>query len=143
MKTQEKMDYALDTMNSLKEKTKNNKYFSPKFTDISINSEGNCAITRDWYEVYRKAAIEISRKYKMFPEKNLNRPSYGQTITDDDTISDWLNDYDGNLGQLQEDYPGLTLGEIQELMTWNTLCQQRAGAFMPTEFIHKITYVQY
>jgi hypothetical protein len=132
------LDYALDTMNRLKESTKGNKYFSPKFTEITINDEGNCTITRDWYEVYRVAAIGISKKHRIFKENG--NDGYMTSITDDDTIADWLYQYDGDLGKLQKDYPKMELSEIIELMTWYTMCQQRAFSPWGNEFINKQTY---
>ena len=119
-----------------------NKYFSKKFTKIKSVKNGEMEITRDWYQVLEARAIEISKEHKIFPEKfsKTYGPSYGQSITDDDTIADWLYQYDGNLGQLQKDYPNITMGEIIELFTWNTVCQERAFSMCGVEFVHRMWY---
>ena len=125
-----------------KEKVLENKYFNKKFTTIKSVEDNEMEITRDWYKVLEMRAIEISKEHKIFPEKfsKTYGPSYGQSITDDDTIADWLNQYDGNLGKIQKDYPNITLHEINELFTWNTLCQERAFSACGVEFVHRMWY---
>ena len=133
--TEEQMNEALDRVNYYKKATKGNKYFSKKFTDITVNKDGYCEIKRDWYEVNKARAIEISKKHGIFDETKYHG------ITDDDTIADWLFGYEGDLGGLQRDYPEMTIYEIQDIFTWNTLCQQRAGSFCANEFTNTQTYI--
>ena len=144
------MDQALDQLNKIKKQHDSHDYFKPEFTKYSINEDGNVEQTRDWYDVYRLRAIEISREHGIF-EENMDEwiqdetfgpyASYGQSITDDDTISDWIYQYEGNLGKIQKDYPKLELGEIMELFTWNTMCQQRAFSPMPNSFTNTKTFI--
>ena len=144
------MDQALDQLNKIKKEHDSHDYFKPEFTNYSVDEDGNVKQTRDWYEVYRFRAMEISRRHGIFDE-NMDewiqdetfgpQPSYGMSITDDDTIFDWIDQYDGKLGKLQKDYPKLTLSEITELFTWNTMCQQRAFSPMPNEFTNTKTFI--
>jgi hypothetical protein len=142
METKEakKMKFAVAMAESYK--TSKNPWVSPKFTKVEINENAECVVTRDLYQLYEKAAIEISKKHKIFSEKfsKTNGPSYSESITDDDTIADWLDQYDGNLSQLQLDYPNITISEIVDLFTWYTLCQQRACTPASTNFLQITTH---
>ena len=149
MENTKTMDSSLDYLNKVKKMYEDEKYFKPEFTEYSINDDGNVTQTRDWYEVYKQCAMAISKKHGIFAEhtskwrKDDFGPiaSYGESITDDDTLADWLYEYDGNLGQLQKDYPKMELQEIIELFTWYTMCQQRAFSPIPNAFINKRTFI--
>lgn len=149
MENTKTMDSSLDYLNKVKKMYEGEKYFKPEFTKYSINEDDNVEQTRDWYEVYRACAMAISKKHGIFPEHTSKWtksdwgpiPAYGQSITDDDTLADWLYEYDGNLGQIQKDYPKMELQEIIELFTWNTMCQQRAFSPIPNAFINKRTFI--
>lgn len=106
--------------------------FGKDFTQIYVNPDGHAELKVDMYEQYRALVTEISGKHGILNDE--------KSIIDDDTIYDWLYSYDNNLGQIQEDYPNLTMHEIQIIFTWNTLCQARACAPCQNNFVNTQTY---
>ena len=103
-------------------KNSKNPYVSPKFTKVELNEDCECVVTRDLYKMYRTAAIKISKKHGIFNETKYH------SITDDDTLADWMSMFDGDLGLLQEVVPNITLSEVVDLCTWYTFCMNRASS---------------
>ena len=120
MKNQETNQFAIKMVESYK-KSKN-PWVSPKFTKVELNEDGECVVTRDLYKMYRTAAIKISRKYNIFDETKYH------SITDDDTLADWISMFDGDLGLLQTVVPDITISEVIDLFTWYSFCMTRAGS---------------
>lgn len=108
----------MEIVERLKDSTKGKRQFNPSFCNIHVNSDGYAEIQIDIYEQYREFALWIAEENNFFEDP--------LGITDDDTLHDFLHQYEDDLGQMQKDYPNLTLGDIMQLFTWNTMCQQRA-----------------
>ena len=115
-------------------KKSKNPNVSPKFTKVELNKDGECVVTRDLYKMYRTAAIKVSKKHGIFNETKYH------SVTDDDTLADWMSMFDGDLGLLQEVVPNITLSEVVDLFTWYSFCMTRAGSPANIEMLDITTH---
>lgn len=120
MKNQKKNEFAIAMFESYK--TSKNPWVSPKFTKVELNEDCECIVTRDVYKMYRTAAIKVSKAHGIFDETKYH------SITDDDTLADWMSMYDGDLGLLQTHYPNITISEVVDLFTWYSFCMTRSSS---------------